>query len=168
MECKLGGVPCMIELPLSGLMSIGFDVCHDTRDKRKSYGAMVATMDLKKNVKYFSAVSSHTNGEELSNELTLNVTKALREYRRMHQTLPQKIIFYRDGVGEGQIGYVFEHEIKQIKDKLQQIYADAGVSSGYKMAFVIVSKRINTRIFHNRSNPVPGTVVDDVITLPER
>ncbi|XP_069951792.1 piwi-like protein 1 [Cherax quadricarinatus] len=41
-----------------------------------------------------------------------------------------------------------------------------------KFAFVIVSKRINTRmILDNRGqleNPLPGTVIDDVITLPER
>uniref|UniRef100_A0A1B0G0Z7 Piwi domain-containing protein n=1 Tax=Glossina morsitans morsitans TaxID=37546 RepID=A0A1B0G0Z7_GLOMM len=36
------------------------------------------------------------------------------------------------------------------------------------MAFIIVSKRINTRYFVNKQNPVPGTVVNDVITLPER
>jgi aubergine-like protein len=38
----------------------------------------------------------------------------------------------------------------------------------YKMAFVIVTKRINTRLFCDGKNPPPGTVVDDVITLPER
>jgi aubergine len=37
-----------------------------------------------------------------------------------------------------------------------------------KLLHIIVSKRINTRIFTNNRNPVPGTVIDDVITLPER
>ena len=41
-----------------------------------------------------------------------------------------------------------------------------------KFTFIVVSKRINTRIFAkfgNRvDNPSPGTVVDDVVTLPER
>ncbi|VEN34368.1 unnamed protein product [Callosobruchus maculatus] len=37
-----------------------------------------------------------------------------------------------------------------------------------RMAFVVVSKRINTRIFGDKGNPPPGTVVDDVVTLPER
>jgi aubergine-like protein len=38
-----------------------------------------------------------------------------------------------------------------------------------KFAFVIVSKRINTRFFTETStNPHSGTVVDDVVTLPER
>jgi aubergine-like protein len=41
-----------------------------------------------------------------------------------------------------------------------------------KFAFVIVNKRINTRFFEEKrdqyDNPVPGTVVDTVVTLPER
>lgn len=157
----------MIELPMSGLMTIGFDVCHDTRDKSKSYSAMVATMDLKQNIKYFSAVSAHTNGEELSNEFQMNVSKALREFRNLHKTLPARILVYRDGVGEGQTNYVCEHEIANLRKRLDNIYFDAGVTAGCKMAFIIVSKRINTRFFLGTRNPAPGTVVDDV-TLPER
>lgn len=41
-NCKLGGVPWCVEIPLSGLMVVGFDVCHDTsrrgqRDFGKQY-----------------------------------------------------------------------------------------------------------------------------------
>jgi len=41
-----------------------------------------------------------------------------------------------------------------------------------QLAFIIINKKINTRIFskerNSYENPLPGTVVDDVITLPER
>ena len=40
-----------------------------------------------------------------------------------------------------------------------------------KFTYVIVSKRINTRFFKTGAqpaNPPSGTVVDDVVTLPER
>src|ERR1700744_3090946 len=55
---KLGGAPWMVDIPLSGLMVVGFDVCHDTndRDKKKSFGAMVASMDMKTSHNYFSTV----------------------------------------------------------------------------------------------------------------
>jgi aubergine len=36
------------------------------------------------------------------------------------------------------------------------------------LTFIIVSKRINTRLFAGNSNPPAGTVADSVITLPER
>lgn len=168
LNCKLGYAPWTIELPLSGLMTIGFDVCHDSTNKANSYGALVATMDLKVCGNYFSAVSAHRNGEELSNEMALNVTKALKEFRKIHASLPQKIVIYRDGVGEGQLQFVLEHEVAQIKEKLEFIYRSAGVTKGYNMAFIIVNKRINTRFFNRRQNPAPGTVIDDVVTSPER
>lgn len=168
MNAKLGGAPWGVELPLTGLMTIGFDVCHDTKDKSKSYGAMVATMDLKTNHKFFSAVSAHRNGEELSNEFTLNVVKALMEFRQVQKVLPSKILVFRDGVGEGQTDYVYEHEIQVLRKKLQEVYSSAGIEGGYRLCFIVVSKRINTRLFWRGENAKPGTIVDDIITLPER
>lgn len=68
-------------------------------------------------------------------------------------------------MGQGQLPYVIEHEVENIKKKLtQEIYKN----NDLKMAFVVVSKRINTKIFTDNGNPPPGTVVDDVITYPER
>ncbi|XP_015434182.1 PREDICTED: LOW QUALITY PROTEIN: protein aubergine-like [Dufourea novaeangliae] len=162
LACKLGGAPWSVELPPINLMVVGFDVCHDPNDKSRDFGAMVASLD-KSLTRYFSAVSAHTLGEEMSNEFSVNITKALHSYRELNKCLPSHIVIYRDGVGEGQVPYVFEHEVEQIKSKLKDIYGDP---SGVKMAFIIVTKRINTRIFHNRENPPPGTVIDDVVTNP--
>nr|CAD7430757.1 unnamed protein product [Timema monikensis] len=158
-NCKTGGAPWTVDVPLTNLMIVGFDVCHDTTDKGKSYGAMVASLN-KSLSRYFSAVSAHTSGEELSSHLAANMTKALRKYQEHnHGNLPGRIVFYRDGVGEGQIPYVYLTE-----DQLDKIYGGTPV----KMAFIIVTKRINTRIFLKGGNPPPGTVVDDCITIPDR
>lgn len=167
-NCKLGGLPWMIDMPISGLMTFGFDVCHDARDKKKSYGALVATMDLKQSNKFYSAVSAHTNGEELSNEMVLNMNKAIREYRDTHGTLPARIVFYRDGVGDGQIPFVFNHEVAAVRKLLEDIYSNAGCQEKPKFIFIVVSKKINTRFFKPNDNPTSGTVIDDVVTLPER
>lgn len=167
MNCKLGGAAWMTEIPGSNIMVIGFDVCHDTADKSRSYGAMVATMDMKKSCNYFSAVSAHRNGEELSDQFALNVCKAIKQYRTEHGSLPDRILIYRDGVGEGQTDYVFQHEVQVLVKRLNEVYKTAG-NLTYRLAFTIVSKRINTRFFKSGQNPDPGTVVDDVVTLPER
>jgi aubergine-like protein len=103
---KLGGVPWLISLPLNGLMTIGFDVCHTSGSKysgRKSAGALVATMDLKRSSKYYSSAAICGTAGELSNDLAVNVLKAVRAFQSCHGTLPQRILFYRDGVGEGQV-----------------------------------------------------------------
>lgn len=169
MNVKLGGAPWMISLQLSGLMTIGFDVTHDTRDRGTSWGAMVATMDLKKHVEYFSAVSQHKHGAELSNDLGIHVIKALKVWKEKYNVLPKKIILYRDGVGDGQVDHVEKHELNNILSKLKKVYDDAGVLEQLKFAFIIINKRINTRIFSSdKENPLPGTIVDDVITLPSR
>ncbi|XP_055592749.1 protein aubergine-like isoform X1 [Uranotaenia lowii] len=169
LNCKLGGIPWTLRTPLSSVMVVGFDVCHDTQDKSKSYGALVATMYFSgvKHPKYFSTVNSHCNGEELSDFMSQNLFKALHAYRReFNGDLPQRIILYRDGVGEGQFKYVYEHEVGSIKEKLNLAYN--GTAAASRLTFIVVNKRINTRLFHNSRNPVPGTIVDDVITLPER
>lgn len=38
MNCKLGGAPWRIDLPIDGFMVIGFDVCHDTANPGKDFG----------------------------------------------------------------------------------------------------------------------------------
>lgn len=167
MNCKLGGVPWTVSLP-DGLITIGLDVCHDTSNKSKSYAAIVATMNFNRNEKpaFHSAVRHHTNGEEISNFLPIETVKAIERYKAIYNALPSKIIIYRDGVGEGQIKHVNEFELLPLRNALKGIYDPVKLS--INIAFIIVTKRLNTRIFDNGKNPLPGTVVDDVITLPNR
>ena len=94
---------------------------------------------------------------------------SFRKYNELNGALPQRIILYRDGVGDGQINYVVEHEIKAI----EKCFTDAGIdSTQLKFTYIIVSKRINTRFFRMNgaapTNPPSGTVVDSDVTLPER
>ncbi len=52
-----------------------------------------------------------------------------------------------------------------------EVYKLAGLEMP-KFTFIVVTKKINSRIMLDRGgkydNPQPGTVVDDVITIPER
>ncbi|KAF5274802.1 hypothetical protein FQR65_LT00385 [Abscondita terminalis] len=164
LNCKLGGAPWSIPVPIRNTMVVGFDVCHDTNHKEKSYGALVASLN-NQCFSYFSTVTAHTNGEELSNDFGLGIVKACRKWEALNKELPSKIMIYRDGVGDGQLNYVYEHEVQVIVKKLAELY---GGEDKVKLCFIVVSKRINTRIFNGNRNPPPGTVVDDVITLPER
>jgi aubergine-like protein len=107
-NCKLGGAPWMINFPLKGTMTVGFDVNHDTRDKSLSFGAFIATMDLKKKVEFFSGATTHKNGEEMAGNIEVHMVKALKKFKDTHGALPERILFYRDGVGEGQLAYVHE------------------------------------------------------------
>lgn len=149
-------------------MTVGYDVCHDPKNKNLSWGAMVATMDLRaRNNEFFSAVNRHSNGEELSNYLELNMCKAVLQFMEINGALPAKILFFRDGVGDGQVRFVYDHELTTLTKALKDIYARHGKGE-VPFLYMIVTKRVNTRIFFDRRNPDPGTCIDDVITLPER
>lgn len=174
-NAKIFGMPWNVDVNMNNIMFLGFDVCHDTRDRSRSFGALVATMDLRAQTanhpsRFFSCVTPHTNGEELSNNLPISVIKALKQYQEIHEgKLPDRLLFYRDGVGEGQTNFVYEHELTHLRRALEQYYGEKPV----KLAFVVVSKRINTKFFvedrqGGAQNVPAGTVVDDVVTLPER
>jgi len=80
------------------------------------------------------------------------------------------ILFYRDGASDGEIEYVHSIEVQQLNGKIAEVYQETGQLP--KFCYIIVNKRINTRIFQqdNRgpTNPKSGTIVDNTITLPER
>ena len=69
----------------------------------------------------------------------------------------------RDGVGDGQIPIVKDQEVEAI----ERVFEQAGMK-GVKFTFIIVSKRIKPKFFRGLENPHSGTIVDDVVTLPER
>ena len=53
--------------------------------------------------------------QEISDGLTQCVDRAIMEYNARNRELPERIIIYRDGVGDGQLQYIHEHELPQIK-----------------------------------------------------
>ena len=89
--------------------------------------------------------------------------KALEKFKKLNTIYPEKVIFYRDGVGEGQIAGICQPEIDQIKNAFTCLNIPQT-----QLLYLNVSKRINTRIFGGDlgsfKNPLPGTVIDQAIT----
>ncbi|CAL8115744.1 unnamed protein product [Orchesella dallaii] len=172
MNAKLGGEPWTVAIPLKNLMIVGFDVYHCGKRKGSSVGAMVATTAASQ-AKYYSTISHHSSRDDLSERTGADFTKCLHAYSKINNALPDRIIMYRDGVGEGQLKYVYETELGNIRSAIDGVYKSAGREATMpKFTFIVVTKRLNTRIFglqrNGHVNPGPGTVVDDVITFPER
>lgn len=168
MNCKLGGEPWAVEIPLKTLMMvIGFDSYHDSARKGQSVGGFVASLNNSL-TRWYSQVSFHQTGgwQELSDSLTVHTSNALKKYHSINGALPQIIIFYRDGVSEGQINHVVSYELAQI----QRVLASLS-EAPFRLSFIIVNKRISARFFVKNAhpdNPPPGTVVDSVVTRPTR
>ncbi|KAF0765863.1 piwi-like protein Siwi, partial [Aphis craccivora] len=166
-NCKLGGAPWRVVIPEPGMMIVGFDVCHDKQNKNKSYGAFIATMD-DTHTKYFSCVEKHESGQELSTYFSTSISKALNKYREKNHKLPNTIVIYRDGVGDGQLTYVHKIEVEMVQKTCKEFYGERKVG----LAFIIVKKRISTRFFcktvgsNEYQNPPAGTVIDNSVTDP--
>merc|ERR1712059_131182 len=168
MACKMGAEPWTVEIPFKNSMVVGYDTYHDSARRGESVGALVASLN-DSFTRYFSTVDFHRDRTEMSNQIGVMFLRALNKYREVKGSLPSRIFFYRDGVGEGQVQHVLEHEVMRLKDTVRQL----GPDYNPKITFIIVSKRINTRFSTGSKpgqygNPNSGTVVDDVVTLPER
>src|SRR5690554_3332794 len=82
---------------------------------------------------------------------------------------PERILFYRDGVSEGQFAEVLKTEVAALQNACQRLEADYRP----KITFVVVQKRHHARFFpakrtdgDQRGNCHPGTVVDTEIVHP--
>lgn len=158
-------------------MTVGFEIAKDSSNQKR-YGCLVATMDLKVPAKdlggpsdrqrrFFSKVEE-INGPDCSMQLTTSMILALEEYVVENHTLPDRIIFYRGGAGEGDLPYIKETEVYILEERLRGYYAEK--EQDLKLVYIVVTKKINTRFFLVNSDRHidPGTVVDNTITLDER
>ncbi|CAF3792734.1 unnamed protein product [Rotaria magnacalcarata] len=165
-NAKLGGEVWGVQIPTKTLMVIGMDSYHDSKRRGASVGAFVASTNPTL-TKFYSRVIYQRTAQELMDGLAVCMKDALKEYYQSNNCLPEKIIIYRDGVSDGQLAVVVEHELPQIIETFPKIM------SGYepKLAVIIVKKRGNARFFQqdgrNIQNPQPGTIVDHTVTNAE-
>jgi eukaryotic translation initiation factor 2C len=75
------------------------------------------------------------------------VISLLQQFFAENKAYPKRLVFFRDGVSEGQFPIVLRYEMNKMRQACQQIDKD------YKPAitFVIVQKRHHTRFFPTRS-----------------
>lgn len=142
MNCKLGGTLWSIKIPLKNVMICGIDVYHEANKKANSVSAFVASINPTF-TRWFSQAGIQAQKEELLNGLCTGLVNALRAYRKMNNRLPDRIIIFRDGVGDGQLRMCSEYEIPQLQSACRI------ENPGYQpdFTFVVVQKRINTRLF---------------------
>eukprot|EP00096_Caligus_rogercresseyi_P000908 TRINITY_DN1146_c0_g1_i5.p1 TRINITY_DN1146_c0_g1~~TRINITY_DN1146_c0_g1_i5.p1 ORF type:complete len:865 (+),score=267.54 TRINITY_DN1146_c0_g1_i5:793-3387(+) len=158
-------------------MIVGADVTHPSPDQREkpSIAAVVASNDPNAalyNVQVRIQVSRRNNAVC---EVILDMEGVMKEllmefYRKTNSHKPEKIIFYRDGVSEGQFQEVLDKEMSAMRR------ACSSMSSDYKpgITFLVAQKRHKTRLFPENPNDgvgkmrniPPGTVVDSTITHP--
>jgi len=162
-SAKLGGQIWGVRIPARSVMIIGMDSYHDPKRKAVSIGAFVSTTNPQC-TSFYSRVILQKTQQELIDGLRICFQESVQEFHRQNNAFPEKIIMYRDGVGDGQLGAVIEHELGQILRVLPLL------SPGYdpQFAMIVVKKRGTTKFFAGSTktqyNPIPGTVVDHTVT----
>jgi len=97
------------------------------------------------------------------------VTELANLYKKNTNTYPVRVMYFRDGVAEGQFAMVKTQEVTAIKEAIGRL-------SGREpsVTAIVVRKRNHTRLFprdgegdrSSKGNVFPGTVVDQEITHP--
>jgi len=164
-----GQLPFVSEKPT---IVFGADVTHPGPggggSQKPSIAAVVASMD-RNMARYSSVVEVQNSREEIIIRLKDIVKSLLKNFKELSGHIPARILFYRDGVSEGQFAQVKEIEIKAIRQACSELSPD------YKppLTFVIVKKRHHIRFFpmgqrdaDRSGNVLPGTVVESGVTHP--
>lgn len=180
---KLGGTNQIVEglhrsiINEDKTMVVGIDVTHPSpgsSPNAPSIAGMVANID-----KLFGQwpatirIQSRARKEEADN-LTemLKHHLALWKTKGKHQSLPENILVFRDGVSEGQYDKVIDEELPQLQKACKELYPPTDQKKSLpRFTIIIVGKRHHTRFYPTSdqtadrfSNTKPGTVVDRGVT----
>ena len=154
-------------------MILGADVTHSAPShiKKPSIAAMVGSCNPEAS-DYLCEVRVQRQGkvEEQIERTEEMVFSLLQRFIERTRYKPVRIIYYRDGVSEGQFVSVLNHELVSIRKACERL------QRGYqpKITFMVAQKRHNTSLFPRdrkdafgkAGNIPPGTVVDTKITHP--
>jgi len=155
-------------------MLLGADVTHPppgSGDSNPSIASLCATID-RNMVRYVGDIRIQVQQRQ---EPILTIAdmlpSLLSRFRATQRSmLPETIIMFRDGVGEGMQEAVFGAEIDQIRKGCRSV--DPRYSP--KLTYVLCNKRHHTRFFakdraeaDKNGNCLPGTVIDTDVTNPQ-
>jgi len=149
-----------VDIPLPKAMIVGIDVCSDTAKGRRSICGFTASLN-DNFTRYYSRVTFQDSKQAVADGIKVCMDGALAKYFKVNNALPDRIIVYRDGVGDGMLQAVMDHEIPQYYASFK------GVNENYAPRLaVVVKKKIHTRIFTRDgiNNPPPGTICDSAVT----
>jgi eukaryotic translation initiation factor 2C len=182
---KLGGIntipdPSSVAVltdPIYPTVVMGADVIHPApgSDGRPSFTALVGNVDSD-TAKYVADSRVQTSKQEMIEDLEVMSKHILTMYMRYREVMekkaggsaaPKRIIFYRDGVSEGQFKQVLEQELPLLKKACSDLRIDP------KITIIVVGKRHHVRFFPqserdaDKSGNCPaGTVVDREVAHP--
>lgn len=176
---KLGGINNVLhDSPLNDphnpTIIMGADVIHPApgAEGRPSFTTLVSSVDST-TAKYISESRVQTGRVEIIDELENMCKTVIGKYIGYQKTFekgkgpPTRLIFYRDGVSEGQFQQVLDDELPKIKMACKEMKINP------KITLIIVGKRHHIRMFpqdqkdgDRSGNCQAGTTVDEGLGHP--
>ncbi|XP_064459891.1 protein argonaute-2-like [Ornithodoros turicata] len=184
-NAKMGGTnnsllaqekPSIFQKPV---IIIGADVTHPAPgDKlRPSIAACVGSLDsipskFHASIRVQMEDAAATSRVEIIKDLKDMMKDMLKAFYRATKHKPERIIFFRDGVSEGQFMEVRNREVSAIRLACQELSPNETYEPA--LTFIVVQKRHHTRFMPSSDrdgvgkcrNVPPGTTVDSVVTHP--
>lgn len=153
-------------------MVLGADVSHPAPGMPPDTGSLAAiTMSTNQDLTRFSAYVQ-TNGHRVE-MITVRNIQAMDNYFKFWMNtigkgkLPQRVVYLRDGLSEGQYSSCLMQEVASFKKLFNKIEPN----NTAKFTVLIASKRHHVRFFprdnaDRNGNPKPGTLVETGVTNP--
>ncbi|KAJ8123081.1 hypothetical protein ONZ43_g881 [Nemania bipapillata] len=180
---KLGGENHFVQPQSLGLISedktmvVGIDVTHPSpgsSENAPSVSAMVASINSRLARWPGTLGIQAIRRQEMVSNLKDMLKSRLGLWRTLgrHNSYPENILVYRDGVSDGQYNDVLTTELPQLRAACTELYSAADQAKGLpRITIVIVGKRHHTRFFVTKQNDADrsgntkaGTVVDRGVT----
>ena len=111
--------------------------------------------------RYLNLDKQIPSGSEIGAILAEAMMEALEGFKSDNKFYPQRIIYFRYGLNEGQSDTVMQDEVMPIMRTLDQMSISGTLPIVPKIAYVTVNKQINSRFYtkfgKRISNPPMGT-----------
>lgn len=128
----------------------------------KQVVGVVASINANMN-KFYSEVDVRAEKDTALPTLSGIIKSAIAAYLKNTKTLPEEVIIFRQGLGEGQVMQSLQHEIEAVKNGF------ASYQKGYapRFAFFQVNKKIGQKFYQDNTgkpglqNPTSGSLVAD-------
>ncbi|KAI9821210.1 MAG: hypothetical protein M1827_003944 [Pycnora praestabilis] len=170
---KLGGINSTIQEPMlcrQRWMMMGGDTSHPTPSQLRlnppppSFSALSASWD-RNCTAYTSIASAQFAKEQLISDFTEMARELIKRYKTKNkEAVPEAILYYRDGLSEGEFVQILANEAEPLRYLLEEFDGPKP-----KVTVVVCVKRHHTRLFPTEhgdklGNVLPGTVVENSVS----
>ncbi|CAE6486384.1 unnamed protein product [Rhizoctonia solani] len=171
-NAKLGGINHSIDpqdkvmawVRAQPTMMIGSDVTHPSPGSARgtpSIAAVVGSVDSQFG-QFPASLRLQESKKEMITDLTDMMIERLNAFQVRNKVLPERILFFRDGVSEGQFLTVRDDELPKVNAAFAKYKSRDGKPYKPKLTILIAGKRHHTRFFPTKNEDADKGITRDI------